>query len=263
MDNYIEYKPTSSNIALFYQFNTQKEATNRFSLIPDGSIDIIFCCCPNNPDSFIWTSPLFRSEEIDLKEDCEYFGVRLFPEQKILNVKYSMKELLGKKIPLSEFLPVEINIEPLFIGRTFEEKIKLFEQYIVSLASGFSYHDVIDYSVKKIYSARGNLNITSLTNDTGYSDRYLRQKFVETIGFSPKQFSEMVRFQNSLAMIFEKKAYNSLDIVYENGYHDHSHFIKGFKKFTKLTPAQYVENISTNNSQGLKKNTFPKGNLLK
>ena len=244
MDNYIERRTLGSNIALYYQFRTQNEAINTFALIPDGSIDLLFCCSPNNPSSFLWTSPLHRSEQLDFQEGCEYFGVRLFPEQRIINLKYSMRELLGKKIPLVDLMPIDFNLEKILIGKSFEERIQIFDKFIESSTTEFSYKNIVEYSIKKIYLSKGNITINQLTRDTGYSDRYLRKKFEESIGFSPKQFSEMVRFQNALAMIVNKTNYNSLNIVYENGYHDHAHFIKGFKKFALLTPTQFVENLS-------------------
>lgn len=244
MDNYIEQKPFNSNdVALYYQFNTNDKSINSFALIPDGSIDLLFCCDPNNLSSFLWTSPIYRSEQLDFQEGCEYFGVRLYPEQRILNLNYSMRELLGKKIPLVDLLSIDLNIEQLLIGKSFNEKIQLFEKFIESITPNFKYNDVIEYSIKQIYLSKGNINVNQLTVDTGYSDRYLRKKFEEYIGFSPKQFSKIVRFQNSLAMIFKDNSYNSLDIVYENGYHDHPHFIREFKKFAQLTPTQFLENL--------------------
>jgi AraC-like DNA-binding protein len=244
MDNYIEHKPLNSDVALYYQFKTQDKSINSFALIPDGSIDLLFCCGSNNSSSFLWTSPLHRSEQLDFQEGCEYFGVRLFPEQRILNLKHSMRELLGKKIPLVDLLSIDLNIEQILIGKSFKEKIQLFEKFIERMTPDFRHQNVVEYSIKQIYLSKGNITINQLAIDTGYSDRYLRKIFEEHIGFSPKQFSGIVRFQNSLAMIFKENSYNSLDIIYENGYHDHAHFIRGFKKFTLLTPTQFVENLS-------------------
>jgi AraC-like DNA-binding protein len=244
MDNYIELKPLRRNIALYYQFRTQKESITSFSLIPDGSIDILFCCCPKNPIPFLWTSPLHRSEQLDFKEGCEYFGVRFLPEQRIIKLKYSMRELLGKKIPLIEIMPIDSCIvEKVLFGKSFVERIQLFEKFIESFTSEWSYQSIVEFCIKKIYLSKGNINIKQLSQDTGYSDRHIRKKFEESIGFSPKQFSEIVRFQNSLAMIGKGVIYNSSDVVYENGYHDHAHFIKEFKKFTHLTPTQFIGNM--------------------
>lgn len=244
MDNYVEQRTSGSDVALYYQFNTQKSAVNPFSLIPDGSIDLLFCLSPENHATFFWTSPHHRSEQLDFQEGCEYFGVRLFPEQKLLKFNYSMKDLLGKKIPLEDIMPMDsFLMETLFLGDSFGERIQLFEKFIRRLSNKNDQRSLVDYCIKKIYLSKGKINVSQLSTDTGYSDRYLRKKFEEFIGFSPKQFSEIVRFQISLAMIFKKNHFSSLDVVYENGYHDHAHFIKGFKKFTQLTPNQFLEHL--------------------
>lgn len=80
-----------------------------------------------------------------------------------------------------------------------------------------------------------------LAQETGYSLRYLRKKFDDYIGLSPKLFSEIIRFQNSLNMIISKDIFNWWDIVSENGYYDQAHFINQFRKFSHLTPAKFKE----------------------
>lgn len=240
VDNYKEYKPFSSDIALYYQFKTSDEPIISFGIIPDGSYDLLFCCSPNHPSAFLWTSPFHRREQRDFHEGCEYFGVRLFPEQRMINFKYPMRELLDRKIPLEDLINMDVNIEQLLIGKSFEEKIRLFEEVVGDFENEFSDQDVLEYSINKIYLTKGNISINQLTIDTGYSDRYLRNKFAESIGFSPKQFSEIVKFQNSLAMIVENNSYNSIDVINESGYHDYAHFIRRFKKFANFTPAQFI-----------------------
>ena len=241
VDNYKEYKPLSSDIALYYQFNTSEEPITSFGIIPDGTYDLLFCCSPNNPSAFLWTSPFHRKEQRDFQKGCEYFGVRLFPEQKMIDFKYSMRELLDKKIPLDDLIPIEVNLEHSLIGKSFEEKIQLFEEFIENFGTEFSNQNVVEYSIKKIYITKGNITINQLSIDTGYSDRYLRNKFAETVGFSPKQFSEIVKFQNSLALIIKNTNFNPLDVINESGYHDYAHFIKRFKKFAHATPSQFID----------------------
>ena len=45
-------------------------------------------------------------------------------------------------------------------------------------------------------------------------------------------------------MFLERDGSDLLDIIYENGYYDQAHFIKGFKKFINLTPKQYKKYFS-------------------
>jgi AraC-like DNA-binding protein len=77
----------------------------------------------------------------------------------------------------------------------------------------------------------------------GISARYMQQLFVQYTGLTPKLFSQINRFQNSLQLIREGNA-SLTSIAYECGYADQSHFIREFKSFTGLTPSGYSINNS-------------------
>lgn len=251
---YQEIKPVgmwfSQDIALFYQFKTVPNATTLLSIIPDGSFDLLFCCDPSNPSAVLWTSPFHRKKEPKFQADCEYFGVRFFPEQSIIQLNYPMNELLDQHIPLFEVLPDDESIIELIVsGKSFSERIEQFEKYlkrILSLSDMGKDKKIIRYAINKIYSSHGMLSVHELSDLLGYSEQHIRRKFEAYIGFSPKQFFQIVKFQNSLDMYLKKDGSDILDIIYENGYYDQAHFIKSFKKFAHLTPRQYKKYFSEN-----------------
>ncbi|MBZ5752916.1 helix-turn-helix domain-containing protein [Metabacillus rhizolycopersici] len=250
---YIELKPVyssiSKDIALFYQFKTNKELPISLSLIPDGCFDILFCCNSRNPSAFLWTSPLQRRQQQNFENDCEYFGVRFFPEQAVIKLNYSMRKLLDKQIPLFNVMSADSSIEEVIAaGKSFGERIKRFEKFLNR--ANFTISDdqkIVNYAIQKIYSSNGTSNINHLANQLGYSEQYIRRKFEEYIGFSPKQFCQIVKFQNSLNRFLETGSEigssDLLDIVHENGYYDQAHFIRGFKKMMNLTPKQYKKTL--------------------
>jgi AraC-like DNA-binding protein len=243
--NYQELKPNgnwySKDIALFYQFNTKAETTTFLSLIPDGCFDFLFCCDPANPFAFLWTSPFHRQKQPEFRKDCLYFGVRFFPEQSIIKLNESMNILLAQQIPLMKVMnEVGQFIEFIVSGNTFIERIKLFVDYLLKIQTNMEKDQkMVRYAIDQIYSSRATVNVQELSESIGYSEQHIRRKFESYIGFSPKQFCQIVRFQNTLDIYLESNGAKVLDIVYENGYYDQAHFIKGFKKFIHLTPKQY------------------------
>jgi len=62
--------------------------------------------------------------------------------------------------------------------------------------------------------------------------------FVQYTGLTPKLYSQINRFQNSLQLVREGNS-SLTSIAYECGYADQSHFIREFKSFTGLTPSGY------------------------
>ncbi|PKG24732.1 helix-turn-helix transcriptional regulator [Niallia nealsonii] len=244
-NSYIEYKPyhysENKDIALFYQFKTNDSCRTTLSLIPDGCFDILFCCNQKNPSSFLWTSPIERRKQPTLQKNSVYFGIRFFPEQGLIKLNYPMKELLDKQIPLLDVISLDSSIiERISSKESFLERIRLFEDFIqIADFHVNNNQKIVDFAIKKIYSCNGIINIKALSDHLGYSEQYIRRKFENYIGFSPKQFSQIVRFQNSLDGYLLEENSELLDIIHDNGYYDQAHFINGFKKLMNITPKQY------------------------
>jgi AraC-like DNA-binding protein len=59
------------------------------------------------------------------------------------------------------------------------------------------------------------------------------------IGISPKEYSNIVRFQYALSIIKKSGKNRSLsDIAFECGYYDHAHLTNEIKRNTGLSPSQ-------------------------
>ncbi len=71
----------------------------------------------------------------------------------------------------------------------------------------------------------------------GYSERSLQRIFRDRVGLSPKKFSGIVRFENTVSLF--RKGWSMADICQKSGYYDQPHFINSFRKFTGLTPSEF------------------------
>ncbi|MEW9668501.1 helix-turn-helix domain-containing protein [Ammoniphilus sp. 3BR4] len=236
----------NKDVALFYQFNTNKHSVDSLSLVPDGCFDILFCCESVFPSAILWTSPSQRRKQPNLLPGCEYFGVRFYPEQSALKLESPMKDLVDQQIPLLDVLKCDSSIiEQIGTSGSFTDRIQLFESFLNQnqQEAGFDQR-IIDYAMEKIYLTKGTINIGELSRDIGYTEQYVRRKFEEYIGFSPKQFCQIVKFQNSLHRILTYDGTTLLDAIHESGYYDQPSFIKGFKKFANFTPKQYREYLN-------------------
>jgi len=238
---YVEQKERdreNQSTFLFYQFKMNEGFANPISVIPDGCIDILFCCDKQQPTANVCGSVL-QSKSINLKAGYEYFGVRFLPKQETQNLNCQMSEMIEREVPLTDiFSTGAAALEKVVNERDFHKRIQLFKQMIGTtiFASGNSSPSIIKYALNKIYLSKGNITINQLADETGYSTRYLRKQFEENIGISPKLFSQIVRFQYSLYMLLKEYDYSIKDIIVENGYYDQAHLINEFKKFGNLTP---------------------------
>jgi AraC-like DNA-binding protein len=81
-------------------------------------------------------------------------------------------------------------------------------------------------------------NIKNVASRYGITSRYLQKLFSQHTGLTPKLYSKINRFQNSLQLVAKRNA-TLTAIAYECGYFDQSHFIKEFKSFTGILPSAY------------------------
>lgn len=118
-------------------------------------------------------------------------------------------------------------------------RIKLIENFLIrNMNTKSLYHSYfIRACVAEIRSSRGLDMPFKSMEKFNLSERSLQRLFKEHVGLPPKKFSEIVKFENSIALFNRGKTMT--DICYEAGYYDQSHFIKSFKQFTGLTPTEY------------------------
>ncbi len=118
------------------------------------------------------------------------------------------------------------------------KKVIFVEEFLYRQMIELNKYDYItEYAVNKIISSNGLVNISELSKDMCYSRRQLVRKFIESIGLSPKEFSCIIRF-HEIYKKFNINKYSEEDLY--DLYYDQSHFIKEFKKYTGLTPGEYL-----------------------
>jgi AraC-like DNA-binding protein len=125
---------------------------------------------------------------------------------------------------------------------TISGKISLLSDYLLykHQHNHMPTEDTVKYAIARISAAKGNISLKALQQDLRLSERSLERKFNQSIGISPKLFTRICRFQESLAQL-RAGSYDKLsDIAYENEYADQSYFIKAFKEFTGFSPLEFT-----------------------
>lgn len=93
--------------------------------------------------------------------------------------------------------------------------------------------------IDDIQSSNGQLSIYELSKRNHITIRQLERNFRKHIGISPKEYSNIIRFQKALGIIkTSPENSNFLDIAFECGFYDHSHLTNEIKRKTGLLPSQ-------------------------
>lgn len=102
--------------------------------------------------------------------------------------------------------------------------------------------ETLDFTVRQALQLildNGGLSVARLCESLHLTERTFERRFAKETGLSPKQFSQIIRFQKSLEQLTLNEYTRLTDIVYAHGFADQSHFIRVFKAFTGKTPKRF------------------------
>jgi len=103
---------------------------------------------------------------------------------------------------------------------------------------------LIDKQAKKYFKLLQlveELEADALSSSNSY--KTLSRLFHEVIGISPKEYVQIKRINQSLALFASTKDIKSQDLADQLGYYDSAHFINEFKKYTGKTPTSLKNSL--------------------
>lgn len=121
-----------------------------------------------------------------------------------------------------------------------EEIIDLTENHFLHFGKKHPKKNIIERITSEILLRKGDCKISNILENYNYSERWIQLQFKKATGLSPKQFSKIIQFRDSVDKIVYESAQESLtSIGYEAGFNDQSHFIKNFRHFLGTTPSKF------------------------
>jgi AraC-like DNA-binding protein len=135
-------------------------------------------------------------------------------------------------------------------ANTAAQKLQILQDFLIKLLEKTAPDPIYDYCINRISYARGLVSVAQLEKETGYSSRWLHAKFSEHLGTGPKNLAEIVRFKQFYHAYSTGAQWQGLKQHIYHYYHDQSHFIRAFKRFTGTTPTELqnsMNELSTRN----------------
>lgn len=239
-ERYYKYTFHQYGIVHFYQCQTSTQP--RYA-IPDGCVDMVFCCNPLMPSAEICGTVL-APESVLLQSNTCYFGVRFLPGYNpLLGCTDIMRNLVNQRIPFSELIQDNCMLEKICSTTNFFQQIDAFLHAYLNL-----YHRIkpiehsnllVLHTSNLLIRSSGSIRIEDIAQETGYTTRYLDQCFRAETGLPPKQLAKILRFQAAISALNQPNGRTLTEIAADLGYFDQAHFVHDFKAYTGLTPRKY------------------------
>jgi AraC-like DNA-binding protein len=152
------------------------------------------------------------------------------PVNELFNLSISLGELFSKE-------SVSAVEERLASADDDQQRIKIVEQFFVSLLKDIQADKLVVEAVQLIYNTKGSIRVKELTKKLFISQSPFEKRFRKIVGTTPKKFASIVRFNTVLQNMDPAKSLTQ--ICYDNNFFDQAHFTKDFKRYTGETPEQF------------------------
>jgi AraC-like DNA-binding protein/mannose-6-phosphate isomerase-like protein (cupin superfamily) len=186
---------------------------------------------PNPETGWTITCVRFKPEVMDdLMQDGAKFSIfnQLIPQN-------SMTETLTKL--LSHF-ESEVNLN---------EAVNLVYAFLLDCSDDIPNHETVPKHHEAILNARlyidqnfkNKFSLDDLAKEVFMSKFHLLRLFKQEIGLAPYTYQLQLKLNEARKLIFLKKSLT--EVAYELGFNDQAHFINTYKKYTEITPSDFLK----------------------
>lgn len=194
---------------------TGLDNTPNYSSLYDGKNNVIFAV-----RFYFWAVPFFTNENLIYCKNSSCDSEMYFPDINKYLCEHNFTEL------------------------DFKNKIKLFQCYLIKLLNSFSVSGDILNCIDQLVQKRGNIKISSISDNCVISPRKLQRLFKNHVGSTPKEMSELIRYQSLWKDVLTKENFNIQDEVFALGYYDQSHLLNEFNRYHGMSLKKALKRVA-------------------
>jgi AraC-like DNA-binding protein len=259
--HYRQYYPTAllaECIECYWVFRSPSHAPSPFRqerLIPGGRVEMIFnfgaplhwLISSDTPDGIRISNTHFMGQR-----DRIYYG-RYAGATDMLGIRFKTGGLTTLAAPpisslLNKMIPAEDILGPIvkeWEARLYEQandtaRINLLDHLLLNqMAKKTPAQPAAQQAIDFIRSNENPTPIAAFCEQAGWSYKRLERLFLKEVGYTPKAWHRLIRFNKALRQMTTAKDESLTSICYECGYYDQSHFIKDFSRYAGTTPGRF------------------------
>ncbi|MFL5744874.1 MAG: DUF6597 domain-containing transcriptional factor [Niastella sp.] len=235
------------------------EQQTGFEVLPDGYAEIIFYFgntvsistskgLQSLPSPFL-TGLLDQPAIFYTRDRLEVIGIRCYP--------WTVFDLLGLpsgKDGIRTFEHPVARLQPLLnkwiqAGKI-EEAVEAVNQYFLNAKAKIPTDSMLFKAGIAMREANGSIPVNQVSAAAHATVRTLERKFKQAAGYTVKDVSSVMRFQQVRNQLWMNPDSNLAGLAHELGYTDQSHLGKEFKRYTGTTPAAFARKVKKEKQVG-------------
>ena len=226
-------------------------------LLPDGSVNLIIeltgidqhvydnqLLTPAKTHRKAWVSGMHSGYiSIDSGYNAAMVIIRFLPQGAYPFLHFPVVELNNLVIEADLLFAQEVHHlrEQLINAEAVADKFTYIYQWLRQrFKAEFLPHQSIQYLLTQIHNNPTWDVLQNITQSIGYSQKHLIHLFKKFVGFRPKQYQQITRFNLALNEMAQGQFSKLTSLGYDCGYYDQAHFVKEFKKFAGFSPKRFL-----------------------
>jgi AraC-like DNA-binding protein len=173
-------------------------------------------------------------------ENVGIFGVEFQPHAISSLFAISAADLTNQFIDLKIFLGSKGDDlqDQVFSAHSNTERVRIVSQFLKACVKPVR-NRIIEDAVHRVNLVKGLVEVGVLSKQYAISQRQFERLFKEAVGFTPKTYAKIIRFESALDNFSTNESFTT--IALDCGYFDQSHFIHDFKSFSGFHPTSYFK----------------------
>lgn len=255
---YSEFSPCKAltpYIDKYWEFKGDLKIGKRIHILPDGCADFIFTLDKGmqatggptgmQPYRSYFVGPMTKYLPLKIRSaNVHQMGIRFRPGGVFRFLQLPMDQLTDLRVDTAN-LGCFFNdswSDRLDEKKETRERIHLLEELL--LKRFFIYRGAeeqkIRFVIDRIDASRGRLPIGDLAGAVHLCPRQLERKFKGITGFTPKEYSRIIRFRHTVDLLRNLPFDNLLSTAVEAGFYDASHLCRETKKMSGGSPLAFL-----------------------
>jgi AraC-like DNA-binding protein len=230
----------------WYNVAEFEEGQSGFEVMPDGYAEIIFYFGSISTDGGSHSLPspfmmglLNQPVLFYTKTHLEIIGVRCFP--------WTVFDLLGlpaskEKVHIFEhpIAQLQSSLDKWIAAGRIDEALAAVKQYFLDVRSRVAIDSMLFKAGVAMRKANGTMPVSEVAAAAHATIRTLERNFKQSSGYSVKDVSGLIRFEQVRNQLWHYPDANLAGIAHEFGYTDQSHLSREFKRYSGTTPAAFA-----------------------
>jgi AraC-like DNA-binding protein len=206
--------------------------------------------------AYLFGQPISPRETTTHKEGIDIIGASFKPLGITKVTGINMEHMADQIIAAEDIWGRELEwlCDEMQSAGCLEGIIRVLETFLLDKYTHTRLHyrvDHVGHALSLIEHSHGIVSIKDLQYQTSTSRKTLERAFLNYVGLKPKLYSQIVRY-NAAKERIDKMLINQniAELAYDTGYYDGSHFAAEFKRFSGVTPREYIHNAIKADAEG-------------